>query len=489
MLIMKEVSLKSNVLLSLLYQVLTMITPLVTAPYISRVLGADGIGVYSYTNSFQVYFSMFATLGTLSYGSREIARVRDSLEKRSRLFWEIELLTVCTTVISMVIWFLWTYIQKRYRSFYFILAIHILAVAFDISWFYSGIEQFKYIVVQNMIFKILGIITIFVFVKNNDHLSQYMLILALSNILSNISMWLYLPAYIQWVNWREIDIFYHFKETLIYFIPTIASSIYTVLDKTLIGVFTGDPYENGYYEQATKIINIAKSISFVALNNVLVSRMSYLFAEKKYEEAIKRTHRSLNYIMFMGIGSMFGMIGVAPRLIPWFFGNGYGPVIILLRILSPIVIIIGISNCLGSHYYTPIGSRKLSARFLIIGSAVNLCMNIILIPRYKSSGAAIASVIAEALITFLYLHYCDSFITARQLFSVSWKPILSGIIMSCLIGLINVQVKSDELAVILEILGGALSYVLVLFFLKDDLVRKIFSNILQMIKKVDALEG
>ena len=312
-----------------------------------------------------------------------------------------------------------------------------------------------------------------------------MTIIVLSTILSNISMWFYLPKYIQRVKWKKLKIFHHFKETLIYFIPTIATSLYTVLDKTLIGAITGDSFENGYYEQATKIINMAKSVSFTALNNVLGSRMSYLYAEKKYDEIKKRTNQSLSYITFMGSGVLFGIAGTAPRLIPWFFGDGYEPVIQLLRILSPIVIIIGISNCIGSHYYTPIGLRSLSAKFLIAGSVVNLCLNCILIPKYKSYGAAVASVAAESVITVLYFLYCNNFITIRQLLSNLWKRIVAGIIMFLLISFVNVLIQNNTLAVILEIMFGFLSYVLILFCLKDDFVIQIVSIIRQTLKASD----
>ena len=272
-------SIKKNVILSTAYQLLTVITPFITAPYIARVLGADGVGIVSYTESIQTYFSMFAALGTVGYGTREIARVRNNVAARSKLFFEIELLTILTTTFCLLLWFVWIYANVNYRVYYLVWTMTILSVIFDISWLYMGMEQFQYIVYRNAFFRILGIVALFLFVKTHDDLAIYIAITAGSALLGNLSMWLYLPKMVVRVDWRHLRVWPHFKETLIYFIPTIATSIYTVLDKTLLGVFVGSAVENGYYEQTTKIIRISQSLTFAALNSVLQARMSLLFAE------------------------------------------------------------------------------------------------------------------------------------------------------------------------------------------------------------------
>ena len=203
--------------------------------------------------------------------------------------------------------------------------------------------------------------------------------MALVALLGNVAMWFYLPGFIGRVSWRTLKVRQHCKETLIYFIPTIAASVYTVLDKTLIGLITTDTSENGYYEQATKITNMAKSVTFASLNTLLGSRISLLFAEGRIEEVKSRINFSIDYILFTGVGIWLGIVGVAPRFVPVFFGEGYEPVISLLYCLSPIILIIGVSNCLGAQYYNPAGLRALSAKFIIVGSVINLLLNLILI--------------------------------------------------------------------------------------------------------------
>lgn len=465
---MNEPSLKKNFALSTLYQILFFIAPFITAPYVSRVLTADGIGIYSFTNSIQMYFSMFAALGTVSYGTREIARTRNDKKKRSILFWEIELLTIITSCACLSIYGVFLVLTKNYKIYFLILGMNIVAVMLDISWFFTGIEQLKYTVGPNAAFKILGVVAVFLFVKTKNNLTMYIFIMSMVTLLSNLTMWAYLPKFIYRVSADELKIRKHFRETLVYFIPTIATSIYTILDKTLIGLITAETNENGYYEQATKIVNMAKSLTFVSLNTILGARISFLFAEEKHDEIKKRIEKSIDYILFMGIGICLGIVGVAPRFVPAFFGKGYSPVIQLLYLFSPIIIIIGISNCLGSQYYNPVGLRALSAKFIITGSVVNLILNVILIPMMKSKGAVFATLAAETVITVLYLRFCNGFLNYKAILQYGWKKLIAGVIMFIGIRSIDRNIANNIYASIIEIVFGLFIYIISLWLLQDS---------------------
>jgi len=469
-------SIKKNISLSTAYQILLLITPLITTPYISRVLGPEGNGVYSYTNSYQIYFSMFAGLGTLTYGQREIARNRNNEEIRSKLFWEIELLTVFTTTICIFLWFIFCAFQKEFQTVYFILSLNLLNTMFDISWFFAGLEQFQYTIIKNMFFKILGVILQFVLVKGPGDTIVYIWILCITSLLGTMSMWLALPKFLVKISMKELCIRKHFKETVIYFIPSIATTIYTVLDKILIGSITGDIRQNGYYEQANKIINMLKALTFTALNKVLGSRISYLFAERKYEEIKRRIHQSMNYILFMGIGMCSGLILVADRFVPLFFGEEYREVITLLRVFSPIIVIIGVSNCLGTQYYTPAGLRKKSAQYIIMGAIVNLGFNIWLIPKYAGLGAAFASILAETVITFLYLRNCDGYLEIRDIFELGWKKIVAAVLMMIVMYGIGKLPYANIIVLMLEIIIGGSVYIGTLYIMKDEFVANILKK-------------
>lgn len=464
---MKSLSVQKNIAFSTLYQVLNMLTPLITAPYTARVLGAEMVGVNSFVGSVQSYFLMFAALGTSVYGSREIARNRDNPEKRSQLFWEIEFLTVITTSICMAVWCLLIAFSKDNKLYYMIMTMNLLAILFDISWFYSGVERFDYSVILGIFGKIICVASIFLFVKSPEHLPRFMAIFAATGLLSNVVMWFFLPQYIRKPNFKSIKVLPHLKHTLVYFIPTVATSVYTMLDKTLIGVITNNNAQNGYYEQATKIINLAKSVAFFALNNVMASRMSYLYAKDEQKEIKERSRFSMEYICFICVGITFGLISVAPRFVPAFFGPDYEEVIPLLMIFSPIVLIIGISNCIAAHYHTPVGLIAESSKFLITGSVVNLCLNLLLIPQYGGLGAAIASVAAELVITVLYVANCGRLYTVSSLAGQLWKKIVAALVMFLVIKLIDGFISSDILALILEVPCGVIVYCLILLAMKD----------------------
>ena len=461
-------SLKKNIAISTLYQILLIILPIVTAPYIARVLGPDQSGVYDYTTSIMTYFAMFAALGTASYGVREIARVRDDAAMRSKLFWEIELMTVMTSSVCIVVWFIFIALTPQYKTIYLVLTMGLLSTMFDISWFFAGMEQFKYTVTKNAACKLIGVILMFLFVKKQEDLLLYVIIIISSTMIGNLSMWLYVPRFVEKVDFRTLTFRKHFHETLIYFVPTVATSVYTVLDRTLIGVITKNKAENGCYHYAMQIVNMMKALTFSSLNMVLGSRLSFLFAEKKYDEIKEKIADSTNYILFMGIGICFGMIGVAKRFVPVFLGAGYDRVVTMLILMSPIVIIIGISNCLGSQYFTPAGYRKLSARYIIIGAVVNLLLNLVLIPKFWGYGAIVASLIAEGAITVLYLKNCNGYLRVSTIIKDSWKKLIAGLIMLIVIKVLDGIISSDIVALFVEVAVGFTAYLAAVTLLRDS---------------------
>ena len=461
-------SLKKNIAISTLYQILLIILPIVTAPYIARVLGPDQSGVYDYTTSIMTYFAMFAALGTASYGVREIARVRDDAAMRSKLFWEIELMTVMTSSVCIVVWFIFIALTPQYKTIYLVLTMGLLSTMFDISWFFAGMEQFKYTVTKNAACKLIGVILMFLFVKKQEDLLLYVIIIISSTMIGNLSMWLYVPRFVEKVDFRTLTFRKHFHETLIYFVPTVATSVYTVLDRTLIGVITKNKAENGCYHYAMQIVNMMKALTFSSLNMVLGSRLSFLFAEKKYDEIKEKIADSTNYILFMGIGICFGMIGVAKRFVPVFLGAGYDRVVTMLILMSPIVIIIGISNCLGSQYFTPAGYRKLSARYIIIGAVVNLLLNLVLIPKFWGYGAIVASLIAEGAITVLYLKNCNGYLRVSTIIKDSWKKLIAGLIMLIVIKVLDGIISSDIVALFVEVAVGFTVYLAAVTLLRDS---------------------
>lgn len=474
---MNQPSIKKNYIYSLFYQILIMVTPFITAPYIARILGADGVGIYSYTQSYVTYFSMFAALGTASYGSREIARCRNDKEEYTKKFWEIELMSVFTTLSCMMMWVVLIIFSSKYRIYFIALVPTLFATMFDISWFYIGHEKISYTVFWNSLCKIIGVISIFLLIKSKDDLVLYIFLNSTILMVGNLSMWIFLPKMLVKVYPKNFKFKQHFRETLVYFIPTIATTVYTVLDKILIGAITHNDFQNGYYEQATKIINMAKAVVFVSVNSVMSSRISYLFYENKIKEIKARIEKSINFILLLGFAVAFGIVAVAKDFVPVFFGEGYEPVICLLYWMSPLVLIIGVSNCLGSQYYTPAGLRAQSSKYIIMGAIINLIVNLVMIPVLGTVGAVIGSIVAELTISIMYFRNCNGYLNIYQVLKCGYKKLFAGMVMLAFVKLVSRCGLSGIILVEAEVITGASVYFLILYILKDEMLKEAFSMI------------
>ena len=463
---MSQPSIKKNYIYNTLYEILAIIAPLITAPYVSRVFGADGVGIYSYTSAITAYFTMFSAMGIKSYGQREIAQHRENPQECSKLFWELELMCISTTAVSLIVWTFLIIFSANYSVYYLVLTMTVLATAFDISWFWSGQEQYRFIVIRNSIIKILGIVLLFAFVRKRSDLVLYIALIAATGLLGNISMWSYLPKFLVKVDWKLLSVKHHYRQTFVYFIPTIATSIYTVLDKAMIVWITQNDFENGYYEQATKILNICKTLVF-SINTVVSSRISFLFAKEAHVEIKQKLETTMNFILFLSIPITFGLIGVAKRFVPLFFGKGYDETIAILCFMSPLMIIIGISNCLGSLYFTPSGQRARSNKGIVTGAVVNLVLNLILIPFFASRGAVIASVVAESTITGIYLYMSRDYFDISCIFKFGWKRLIAAMVMFIVILFANNIISHQLIAFIVQVVLGIVTYVLCLLIMRD----------------------
>ena len=273
---MAKKNIKLNYVYNLIYQVLILILPLITTPYLSRILGAENIGIYGFTLSISSYFILFGSLGISMYGQREIAYVQDDVVKRTKTFYEILFVRFITMFISMVLFALFFCVKGNFVVYYRLLLLELVANSLDISWFFQGMEEFKKTVSRNLVVKILSVVCIFAFVKEASDLYIYFIIYVLSLLIGNLSLWLYLPKFIKNCKLSDINMKRHLLPIISMFVPQIAIQIYTVLDKTMIGVILNDMVEVGYYEQAQKIVKIILSV-VTAMGIVMVPRISNLY--------------------------------------------------------------------------------------------------------------------------------------------------------------------------------------------------------------------
>lgn len=465
-----------NYLYNLGYQVLIILLPLVTTPYVSRVLGAKGIGTYGYTNSITQYFILFGCIGLNLYGQREIAYYQNDIQKRSKVFFELLLLRIITVSISIILYY-FTFCQNpTYGYIFSIQIIDVVASMFDISWLYQGMEDFKKIVLRNTLVKICGLIIIFMFVKSSADLPIYVLSYSATLLLGNLSMWMYLPKFVKKVSLKYLNIQKHLRPTIVLFLPQIATSIYTMLDKTMIGALTNNTAEVGYYEQSQKIIRMAMTIA-TSLGTVMLPRVANLFKEGKLDEVKESMYISFQFISFLTFPLCFGLIGISKGFVPWFFGEGYGKVVYNLMVISPIIIIIGYSNVIGTQFLLPTGRQKEYTLSVCTGTVVNLCCNFLLIPMLLSYGAAIATVIAELSVTLVQVIATRRTFSYKHIFKLVYKYIVAAFLMLVVLLFLSNIMPVGILYTVIQMTAGCFVYFIVLIVLKDSSVYTVLKKI------------
>lgn len=396
----QEKSVKKNYVYNLSYQILAILVPLVTTPYISRVLGAEQIGTYSYTSSIVSYFGMVAALGTVSYGQREIAACQKDEKGRGQLFYELFLLRLLTAGIALAAYIVFLSVAETYRILYLIQLCTVASWILDISWFFQGMENFRVTVVRNSCVKILSVVLILLFVREESDLWIYTLIVCGTTLAGNLTMWPFLKRYVGRPDWRGLRPSRHLRGSMELFIPMIGIQVYTVLDQTMLGMMT-DTTQVGYYSQAQKIVKLVSTVLY-ALTAVLMPRMSAVLAEGDRKLADRYYKRTIDFSVLLILPMFAGTILIADYLIPVFLGEGYEESILLLMILSLLYVTQGIGQIAGTILVCLKRQNRYTAA-VTAGAVLNLCANALLIPVCGAAGAAAASVAAELCVELIML--------------------------------------------------------------------------------------
>lgn len=466
---MAKQSVKKNYIYNVIYQMLVIILPVITTPYLSRILGAENIGIYSYTLSITTYFILFGSLGVAMYGQREIAYVQSDTNKRSKIFWEIIIIRCITLFISLFIFYIFFCTKGQFNYYYKILLLEIIANMIDISWFFQGLEEFKKTVMRNTAVKIISVLCIFIFIKSQSDLYMYFIIYVLSTFLGNISLWIYLPKYIKKCNLKELKIIRHIKATIALFIPQIAVQVYTLLDKTMLGVLCNDMTSVGFYEQSQKIIKTAL-VLVTALGTVVAPRIASIISKGNKEEVNKYLEKSYHFVWMIGTPLTFGLIATAKTLVPWFLGEEFIPAIEIIMIGSVLIMAIGLNNVSGMQYLIPVKKQNLFTKSVIIAACINFMLNYILIPIYGAIGAITASVFAEIVIIFIQAFDIRKDINIKIIYKNSMNYIIGSIIMFLPIYVMGIYMKENVLSTIIQIISGILIYSIYLLIIKDSII-------------------
>ncbi len=486
---MSKKSIAKNYIYNMVYQVLILILPFVTTPYLSRVLGAEGIGIYSYTYAIVTYFILFGSLGVALYGQREIAYAQDNKNERKKIFIEIVIFRFITIAIAVLFYYFLFMRGVQYKIYYQILLIELIAAAFDISWFFQGMEEFKRTVVRNVLVRLCSVSLVFILVKTKEDLAKFTLIYSLADLIGNLSLWLYLPRYMKGIKIEHIDLKKHIPHIILLFIPQIANQIYKILDTTMIGKLVQNKAETGYYEQGHKVIRLLLTI-VNSLGVVMIPRMANAFANNDKKQIDDYMKMSFNFTFFLSFPIMFGIVSISKAFVPVFFGDGYDKVNLIIYLLCPMVLLMGMANVTGTQFLLPTKRQKEYTNSIVIGVIVNFILNYILITFYESIGAAIATVLSQLVVDIIQLMYIKENINFKELLRSTYKYLISSLVMfiicfgikvvlsfnivANLLNNLEIEISKEYLlnviSIALQIGFGAITYIIMLIILKDEYV-------------------
>lgn len=478
----KQKSIIYNFIMNSILKMSSFLFPLITFPYISRILGAEGNGKIAIADAFVSYFVMIASLGIPTYGIRVCAQCRDDKEKLSKVVHELLIISTIMTILSYVILYALVFFVpavNEKKTLIFIYSITIVLSTFGIEWFYQAIEQYGYITYRNLIFKIISIGLMFAFVKEKEDYIIYAGIIVFGTVGSNILNLIRVRKYIYFTKLGKYNIKQHIKPIIVFALFSVASKIYNSLDGVMLG-FLSNETEAGYYSAAVKMKNIVISL-VTALGTVLLPRVSY-YVEMKMEKDFKRViKKSFTFIFFMAFPMVVFFIVQSMDTILLLAGGEYINAVPAMQVIFPTVFFIGMSNIIGMQIFVPLKLEKYTVLSTVVGAVVDLILNFIFIPKFGALGAAIGTTVAEfsvllvQIVLLIKIKYGDYIkINLVEIIKVVIATMISTVIMILVKNIIVVDIR-----ILRYVILGAIYWItclIVCFIFKEDILYEILNK-------------
>jgi O-antigen/teichoic acid export membrane protein len=465
----------SNYLYTVIYQLLLLLTPFITTPYVSRVLKPEGVGTDAYILSIVQLFQIFAILSIPMYGSREIAK-KQNLEERSKEFWAVYSIQLFISLITVACFLLFIFTTNEYRSLFLIHVFTLIASTIDISWYFIGKEQIKRVTTRNIIVRIASIILIFSFVKDVNDLPLYIMINSLTLFTGQLIMWIPLLKEVSFKRIAYRDIKIHLWPIISLFLPQIMVQVYTLVNKIVLGRVSGE-VEVGYYTQADKVIRIA--LGFItALGTVLLPRMAKEFSQGNIESMKKYIHYALQFVLMTTIPMTLGLIGIAPNFVSWFLGKEFTEVIHLLILMSPVIFFVGLANIFGIQILVSTNQQNKYAISITIGALLSLMANSIFVFQFASVATTIALLVAEGAGAMIQMYFARKYFSFRNFVKMFLKYLALSALVFLFVGAVD-QISNIRplLLTFIQLIIGSCVYVAGLIIIKDSIVLTVFHTL------------
>lgn len=477
-------SLSKNIAYSIVINVLNVAIPIITVPYVSRVLGVENIGIVNFASTYATYFTLFIVLGIPTYGVREIGKLKDDPQERNRVVSELISIMSISTLFFSAMYVISIFSIPMLRTewpFLLIAGAGLLFAPMAVDWYFIGRENIKVIALRTITVKIIGLAALFIFVRNRDDILWMLIITVFLTCGSQVWNFFYMLKKEVTIVWRGLDCRRHLKPVTILSLSTLAISIYTMLDTLMLG-FLSNYTEVGYYSSAIKISKLLLPIVTSAALATL-PRISQLYKDKQFDNLQDVVNKSFNFMSLLAPPFTIGLIVISPVFVPLFFGVEFVGMTPSMMIVSTVVLLIGISNFYGPQVLIGTNNDKPFMYAVIVGMVCNFTLNLIFIPLWGSVGASIASVIAEAAVTIIVIIYAMRLVPQVR---PSYRAMVHSIVASLpmiFFGWIFIQTINDNMwATMLIVCCSVATFVIIeLFIFRDhmaiEIVNRIFSRV------------
>ena len=475
---MGQKSLKKNALLNIVKTLMGMIFPLITFPYASRVLGPDGIGKINFAQSVISYFGLVAGLSTSVYGVKEGAKIRDDKVKFNKLVHELLKINMISTMVAYALFFIALFVVPKFSSYRSLLCVCSATMLFGLigmDWVYSAQEDYFYITIRSIGFQVLSLCLLFIFVREKDDYLKYATISVISSVGSNILNFIHSRKYISFKKEKNLNLKHHMKPIFMMFGMAVTISIYTILDTTMLGFFTDD-YQVGLYSAATKINRIVLSL-VTSFSAVVLPRLSYYIGKEDIKKFQDLVYKSIDLLFLLSIPSAIGLSLISEPAIILFSGQEFFNAVPIMRIMNPIIVVVGLGGLLGSQILIPMGKEKYTFISEIVGAISNFTLNLILIPKFKATGAAIATIIAESLVSCTQLFFARKYFKLLNFAKSFLRYLLNTIVMGIFVFAVFMISPNTILKLLLPIIVGVIVYGTLLVIEKNPLAMQILSSV------------
>lgn len=471
-----------NIIYVMLQQSLLLVLPLLTLPYVSRVLGPHDIGLAGYSNSVLLLFVNIALLGSELYGVREIAKAKNDKEKLAQVFSGIFFLRVLLLFTALVIYFVCIYFLFDNRFIFYLQSLNLIAYMVDVNWFFQGMEQFKKILMRNIAVKLISFLSIFIFVRDRSDLYLYVAITAVSILSGNALLIINIKKYVpKFGKVSAAELRDHMRYMLSLFMAGFSIMIYLLIDKIMLGFFS-TPSAVGYYEQGQKIVNVAVNL-VSAFCTVLLPKSSFLIAGGNENAARRLVNQSIVIINFIILPVCTIFFAVSSDFIPWFLGDAFQDSVIIAQVLAPIIYIKAIGIMFGAVYFIPKAMNREYTFPLVIGAIVNVGLNLALIPVFGATGSASATLATESLILLIQIVILRKVIDRRYLMKHGFLnyALASVIVMGAVLWCRPVWHFESRFAnVVCYSAASAIGYVILLIAMRDKLLKALIAKFFKM---------